>query len=272
MNGFDPTSHQVKPEDMVILDRWAVGRAKAAQAEFAMHYANYDFHAVVQRLMQFCSVEMGSFYLDIIKDRQYTAKSDSLARRSCQTALFHIIEALVRWIAPILSFTADEIWQQLPARQSKYVFIDEYYADLFGLDANETLNDEFWNELLIIRSEVNKVLEQARADKLIRSSLEAAVILYADTELAEILNRLGGELRFVLLTSQAKVIDISQAPVQAQNSELSGLKIAFQQAEGDKCPRCWHYATDIGREAEYAELCGRCVTNVAGNGEIRKFA
>lgn len=272
LNGFDPASHQVKPEDMVILDRWAVGRAKAAQAEIAMHYANYDFHAVVQRLMQFCSVEMGSFYLDIIKDRQYTAKSDSLARRSCQTALFNIIEALVRWIAPILSFTADEIWQQLPVRQSKYVFTDEYYADLFGLDANETLNDEFWNKLLIIRSEVNKILEQARADKLIRSSLEAAVILYADTELAEILNRLGDELRFVLLTSQAKVIDISQAPVQAQNSELSGLKIAFQQAEGDKCPRCWHYATDIGREAEYAELCGRCVTNVAGNGELRKFA
>lgn len=272
LNGFHPASHQVKPEDMVILDRWAVGRAKAAQAEIAMHYANYDFHAVVQRLMQFCSVEMGSFYLDIIKDRQYTAKSDSLARRSCQTALFNIIEALVRWIAPILSFTADEIWQQLPARQSKYVFTDEYYADLFGLDANETLNDEFWNKLLIIRSEVNKILEQARADKLIRSSLEAAVILYADTELAEILNRLGDELRFVLLTSQAKVIDISQAPVQAQNSELSGLKIAFQQAEGDKCPRCWHYATDIGREAEYAELCGRCVTNVAGNGELRKFA
>lgn len=215
---------------------------------------------------------MGSFYLDIIKDRQYTAKSDSLARRSCQTALFHIVEALVRWIAPILSFTADEIWQQLPGKHGKYVFTEEYYDGLFGLDDNEALNDEFWNELLIIRSEVNKVLEQARADKLIRSSLEAAVTLYVDTELAEILNRLGDELRFVLLTSQAKVIDIIQAPVQAQDSELSGLKIAFQQAEGDKCPRCWHYATDIGREAEYAELCGRCVTNVAGNGEIRKFA
>ncbi|WGL94627.1 isoleucine--tRNA ligase [Arsenophonus nasoniae] len=272
LNGFDPALHQVKPEQMVVLDRWAVGRAKAAQTEIMMHYANYDFHAVAQRLMQFCSVEMGSFYLDIIKDRQYTAKSDSLARRSCQTALFHIIEALVRWIAPILSFTADEIWQQLPGKHGKYVFTEEYYDGLFGLDDNEALNDEFWNELLIIRSEVNKVLEQARADKLIRSSLEAAVTLYVDTELAEILNRLGDELRFVLLTSQAKVIDIIQAPVQAQDSELSGLKIAFQQAEGDKCPRCWHYATDIGREAEYAELCGRCVTNVAGNGEIRKFA
>ncbi|VAY02157.1 Isoleucine--tRNA ligase [Arsenophonus endosymbiont of Aleurodicus dispersus] len=271
LNGFDPALHQVKPEKMVILDRWAVGRAKAAQTEIVMHYANYDFHAVVQRLMQFCSVEMGSFYLDIIKDRQYTAKSDSLARRSCQTALFHIVEALVRWIAPIISFTADEIWRQLPGKHSKYVFTEEYYVGLFGLYVNEKLNDEFWNKLLIIRSEVNKVLEQARADKLIRSSLEATVILYADTEIAEILNCLGDELRFVLLTSQAKVIDITQSS-QAKNSELSGLEIAFQQAEGDKCPRCWHYATDIGQEVEYAELCGRCVTNVAGNGEIRKFA
>lgn len=113
LNGFDPALHQVKPEEMVVVDRWAVGRAQAAQAEIMEAYENYDFHLVVQRLMQFCSVEMGSFYLDIIKDRQYTAKGDSVARRSCQTALFHIAEALVRWMAPIMSFTADEIWNQL---------------------------------------------------------------------------------------------------------------------------------------------------------------
>ncbi|MFP3029346.1 MAG: isoleucine--tRNA ligase [Arsenophonus sp.] len=271
LNGFEPALHKIKPEQMVLLDRWAVGRAKVAQSEIVKHYANYDFHAVVQRLMQFCSVEMGSFYLDLIKDRQYTLKSDSLARRSCQTALFHIVEALVRWIAPILSFTADEIWQQLPGKHAKYVFTEEYYADLFGLDVNETLNDEFWNKLLIIRGEVNKILEQARADKLIRSSLEAAVILYADTEFAEILNLLGDELRFVFLTSQAKVINIAKAPVQAQNSEFSGLKIVFCHTEGDKCHRCWHYATDICQDGEYADLCSRCITNIAGNGEIRKF-
>ncbi|RYI11629.1 isoleucine--tRNA ligase, partial [Proteus mirabilis] len=122
LNGFDPAKHQVKPEEMVILDRWAVGRAKAAQEDILKHYENYDFHNVIQRLMQFCSVEMGSFYLDIIKDRQYTAKSDSVARRSCQTALYHIIEALVRWMAPIMSFTADEIWAQLPGERAKFVF------------------------------------------------------------------------------------------------------------------------------------------------------
>ncbi|MEI9598585.1 isoleucine--tRNA ligase [Moellerella wisconsensis] len=272
LNGFNPETDQVKPEDMVSLDRWAVGRAKVAQEEILKHYEEYDFLSVVQRLMHFCSIEMGSFYLDIIKDRQYTAKSDSIARRSCQTALYHISEAMVRWIAPILSFTAEEIWQQMPGERSKFVLTEEWYEQLFGLKADEQMNDEFWAELLIIRSEVNKVLEQARTDKHIRSSLEAAVTLYADSQLAQKLNQLGDELRFALLTSQAKVVDIAQAPAEAQDSELSGLKIAFSKAEGEKCPRCWHYTTDIGKDAEHADLCGRCVTNVAGDGEKRKFA
>ncbi|MCT8264405.1 isoleucine--tRNA ligase [Proteus terrae] len=272
LNGFDPAKHQVKPEEMVTLDRWAVGRAKAAQADILKHYENYDFHNVIQRLMQFCSVEMGSFYLDIIKDRQYTAKSDSVARRSCQTALFHISEALVRWMAPVMSFTADEIWNELPGERSKYVLTEEWYTDLFGLDSSETLNDDYWAELLAVRGEVNKVLEQARTDKLLRGSLEASVTLYADKALADKLNALGNELRFVLLTSQAKVADINEAPETALASDMAGLKIAFNKADGEKCPRCWHYAIDIGQVAEHAELCGRCVTNVAGNGEERKFA
>ncbi|MGO2347321.1 MAG: class I tRNA ligase family protein, partial [Providencia sp.] len=231
-----------------------------------------DFLSVIQRLMHFCSIEMGSFYLDIIKDRQYTAKGDSLARRSCQTALYHIIEALVRWVAPVLSFTSDEIWNELPGKRSQFVLTEEWYDKLFGLDASEEMNDSFWAELLVIRSEVNKVLEQARTDKQIGGSLEAAVTLYADKELSEKLNSLGDELRFVLLTSQAVVADIATAPTDAQDSELDGLKIAFSKAAGDKCPRCWHYASDIGSVADQPELCGRCATNVAGDGEVRKFA
>ncbi|MDC9593034.1 isoleucine--tRNA ligase [Xenorhabdus sp. IM139775] len=272
LNGFNPEEHRVKAEDMVVLDRWAVGRAQAAQADILKYYDEYDFHSVVQRLMQFCSVEMGSFYLDIIKDRQYTAKSDSLARRSCQTALFHISEALVRWMAPILSFTADEIWHELPGKRAQYVFTEEWYDGLFGLADGEDMNDTFWADLLTVRGEVNKVLEQARADKHIRSSLEAAVTLYADDALAEKLGKLSDELRFVLLTSQVDVAAYAAADENAQQSELAGLKIAFRKADGEKCPRCWHYAKNVGLVAEHAELCGRCVTNIAGNGEERKFA
>ncbi|MDE1477979.1 isoleucine--tRNA ligase [Xenorhabdus bovienii] len=272
LNGFDPEQHMVKAEDMVALDRWAVGRAQAAQADILKCYDEYDFHSVVQRLMQFCSVEMGSFYLDIIKDRQYTAKSDGLARRSCQSALFHIAEALVRWMAPILSFTADEVWNELPGNRAQYVFTEEWYDGLFGLEDGADMNDTFWAELLEVRGEVNKVLEQARADKHIRSSLEAAVTLYADEALVEKLNKLSDELRFVLLTSQIEVAAYAAAGNDAQQTELKGLKVAFHKADGEKCPRCWHYAKNVGLVAEHAELCGRCVTNVAGNGEEREFA
>lgn len=271
LNGFDPALHSVKPEEMVVLDRWAVGCAQAAQQEIVEAYESYDFHRVVQRLMQFCSIEMGSFYLDIIKDRQYTAKHDSVARRSCQTALFHIAEALVRWMAPIMSFTADEVWGYLPGKRAQYVFTEEWYDGLFGLEKDETLNDAFWADMLKVRAEVNKVIEQARNDKRIGGSLEAAVTLYADAELTEKLGRLQQELHFALLTSKARVERYEDAPADAQASELSGLKIALSKADGHKCPRCWHYESDIGVDAAHPEVCGRCATNVGGNGEERKF-
>ncbi|MDF2044276.1 MULTISPECIES: isoleucine--tRNA ligase [unclassified Pantoea] len=273
LSGFNPVTDLVKPEEMVVVDRWAVGRAQAAQADIVASYENYDFHEVIQRLMQFCSIEMGSFYLDIIKDRQYTAKGDGLARRSCQTALWHIVEALVRWMAPIMSFTADEIWGYLPGERAQYVFTEEWYQGLFGLAEDEALNDAYWAELLKVRGEVNKVIEQARADKRIGGALEATVTLYADPDLAAKLHALGNELRFVLLTSGAQVADYALANDEAQQSELlKGLKIALHKAEGEKCQRCWHYTTDVGQNPEHAEVCGRCYTNVAGDGEQREFA
>lgn len=270
LNGFDPAKDMIKPEDMVVLDRWAVSMAKEAQDQIIQAYESYDFHKVVQRIMQFCSIEMGSFYLDIIKDRQYTAKSDSVARHSCQTALYHIAQAMVRWIAPVLSFTADEIWQYLPsAEKSEFVFEDEWYNELFSLSDNETLNSEYWAQILAIRSEVNKVLEQGRNDKVIGGSLEAAVTLYADDQIATALAKLENELRFVLLTSQASVKPLDSAPQQAVQSDIAGLKIELSKAQGDKCPRCWHYTID---NDPTTHLCKRCEENIHGNGEVRHFA
>lgn len=270
LNGFDPAKNMIKPEDMVVLDRWAVSMAKEAQDQIIQAYENYDFHKVVQRIMQFCSIEMGSFYLDIIKDRQYTAKSDSVARHSCQTALYHIAQAMVRWIAPVLSFTADEIWQYLPsAEKSEFVFEDEWYNELFSLSDNETLNSEYWAQILTIRSEVNKVLEQGRNDKVIGGSLEAAVTLYADDQIATALAKLENELRFVLLTSQASVKPLDSATQQAVQSDIAGLKIELTKAQGDKCPRCWHYTID---NEPTTHLCKRCEENIHGKGEVRHFA
>ncbi|MDP0269082.1 isoleucine--tRNA ligase [Glaesserella parasuis] len=272
LNGFDPKRDLVKPEEMIALDRWAVSCALDAQNDIKEAYDNYQFHTVVQRLMRFCSIEMGSFYLDIIKDRQYTTKADSLARRSCQTALWHISEALVRWIAPILSFTADEIWGYLPQVEgrSEFVFTEEFYTDLFGLSESDKLDDNYWQKLLKVRAEVNRVLEQARNDKLIGAALEAKVTVYANDDIRPLLEQLGNELGFVLITSQAIVKPLAEADV--AEGELAGLAVKVERADGEKCPRCWHYATDIGANAEHAEICGRCVENVVGEGETRNFA
>ena len=275
LNGFDPQRDAVKPEDMISLDRWAVACALDAQKEIKDAYDNYQFHTVVQRLMRFCSVEMGSFYLDIIKDRQYTTKADSLARRSCQTALWHIAEALVRWMAPILSFTADEIWGYLPQTatpRAEFVFTEEFYEGLFGLGENEKLDDVYWQQLIKVRSEVNRVLEIARNDKVIGGGLEAEVTVYANDEYRALLEQLGNELRFVLITSKAEVKPLADKPADVAASELEGIAVSVARSNGEKCPRCWHYSDKIGVNPEHPTLCPRCVENVAGNGEVRHFA
>ena len=275
LNGFDPKHDLVNPEEMISLDRWAVACALDAQKEIKDAYDNYQFHTVVQRLMRFCSVEMGSFYLDIIKDRQYTTKADSLARRSCQTALWHIAEALVRWMAPILSFTADEIWQHLPQTESaraEFVFTEEFYQGLFGLGENEKLDDAYWQQLIKVRSEVNRVLEIARNDKVIGGGLEAEVTVYANDEYRALLEQLGNELRFVLITSKAEVKALADKSADVTAGELEGIAVNVARSNGEKCPRCWHYSDKIGVNSEHPTLCPRCVENVAGNGEVRNFA
>ncbi|WP_285164683.1 isoleucine--tRNA ligase [Shewanella goraebulensis] len=272
LNGFNPETDMIATEDMVSLDRWVVRRAAALQSEIIEAYEQYNFHSVTQKLMQFCSVELGSFYLDIIKDRQYTAKQDGHARRSCQSALYHIAEAMVRWIAPVLSFTADEIWKLLPGERTEFVFTEEWYQGLESVTLDGDLSDDYWQQLLTVRNEVNKVLEQARRDKRIGGSLEAEVTLYADSELAAQLAKVDNELRFVLLTSKTDVETLESAPTDAIETELASLKLMVAKSSAQKCDRCWHYSEDVGTIESHSTLCGRCVTNIEGDGEHRDFA
>ena len=272
INGFDPVKDAVAIEDMVALDRWVVRRATALQEELLEAYSEYNFHSVTQKLMQFCSVELGSFYLDIIKDRQYTAKGDSHARRSCQTALYLISEAMVRWIAPILSFTADEIWKLLPGERDAYVFTQEWFEGLESVTLESDLSDELWTQLILVRGEVNKVIEQARREKQIGGSLEAEITLYADESLAQSLNTLGDELRFVLLTSKTQVVALAEAPADVIETEMPALKLGMLKAVTEKCERCWHHREDVGQIETHPTLCTRCVTNIEGEGEVRQFA
>jgi isoleucyl-tRNA synthetase len=272
LSGFDPKKDTVAIDDMVELDRWIVGRAADLQKQLLEAYDSYQFHSVVQKLMHFCSIELGSFYLDIIKDRQYTAKSDGLARRSCQTALHHIAEALVRWMAPICSFTAQEIWGLLPGERGEYVFTESWYEGFSDFAGVSDTENEFWMQLLDVRDTVNQALEQSRRDDVIGGSLQAEVTLYADDKLATSLNRLGGELRFALLTSEARVEALDNAPANAVKAEKLALAVEVKQSAYKKCERCWHHREEVGTLSEHDDLCQRCVTNIDGEGEERRFA
>jgi isoleucyl-tRNA synthetase len=277
MAGFEPARDQVAFTDMLALDRWVVGAAAQLQREIVEAYTAYQFHLVYQKVHNFCVVELGSFYLDVIKDRQYTGRADGLPRRSAQTALYHIAEALVRWIAPVLSFTADELWHFLPGRtpagdQQDSVFVAEWYTGLPATAADAALGDEFWRRIMAVKTEVNRVLEAQRRDGLIGGTLEAEITLYCDGELADQLRAIGDELRFALITSTASVQPAAAAGTAAVATEIDGLAVAVNKSAHAKCVRCWHHRAEIGSFVAHPELCGRCVENVDGLGELRRFA
>jgi len=270
--GFDPSTDALPNDALLPLDRWILGKAQALQADIQVAYDDYQFHHVYHRVHNFCSGELGGFYLDVIKDRQYTTGRDSLPRRSAQTALFHLAEALCRWIAPILSFTADEIWENLPGSRAASVFLTQWYGALPKPETEGQLNSHFWMELMLVRQQVNKALELSREQGMVRGSLDAAVCLYAEPDLAARLSVLGDELRFALITSEAAVFDWAEAPPEAVEAEELRLRVLIQPAAGEKCDRCWHRRPDVGQHQSHPALCGRCVTNVEGPGEVRHFA
>lgn len=274
LNGFDPARHALPHEELLPLDRWIVDRAKRVQDHVVAAYDDYQFHLIYQRVHNFCSVELGSFYLDVIKDRQYTTQRDSLARRSAQTALYHVAEALTRWIAPILSFTAEEIWALLPGARPESVLFSQWYDGLSELPPDAVFSAEDWERILEVRDQVARVIEQMRNEQGLGSSLNANVVIHAQGTAAPLLQRLGDELRFVLITSKAEVR--SAPPPAGVNAvpltDGSVLGIVVVKSEAPKCVRCWHRRDDVGTHAEHPQLCGRCVENVVGSGELRRLA
>ncbi len=273
LNGFDPATDALPPAELLALDSWVVGRARRLQREVIEAYDRYEFHHIYQKVHNFCAVELGGFYLDIVKDRQYTTQADSRARRSCQTAMYHLIEAMSRWLAPILSFTSDEIWAHIPGERSESVFLERWY-ELPEVEEG-AFSPEFWDLVLETRQVVQKELERLRVAGGIGGSLDAEVDLYCGSELKAVLERLGEELRFVLITSDARVHGTTVVPDDAIHFTLpSGDELWVEVAPSPhpKCVRCWHHRADVGSDPEHPELCGRCVENVAGEGEQRRFA
>lgn len=272
LHGFDPEKDMVANDDMLMLDRWAVEKTRLIQDEILEAYGTYQFHMVVQKLHNFCVTDLGGFYLDIIKDRQYTMAKNSRGRRSAQTALFHIAHALVRWMAPILSFTAEEIWQFIPGVHEESVMLTTWYTDLAKLPEDEFMNQAYWEKIRAVRDAVNKEIENQRNNGKIGSALEAEVSLYCGPHLKEYLDELQDELRFVLITSYANVIPEHSGPVDAVLTDVPGLSLKVDATTYAKCERCWHRRSDVNANIEYPGICGRCVENIAGPGEERDYA
>jgi isoleucyl-tRNA synthetase len=254
VSDFDPAKDTVPLDQMLEIDRYAISRAAQLQADILAHYEVYEFHPVVSKLQIYCSEDLGSFYLDILKDRLYTTAPKSLARRSAQTALHQITHAMLRWMAPFLSFTAEEAWTVFGNSESIFM---EIYAELAAPDAALLAK---WGRIRELRDAVNKDIEVLRADGKVGSSLQAEVALQVTADDHTLLASLGDDLKFVFITSAIELI--------AGDAQT----ILVKASSHTKCERCWHYRSDVGQDALHPTLCGRCTSNLFGTGEARQFA
>ena len=258
---FNPQSDMVEVAQCLEIDRYMLALTDAFQHDLTQCYDRYEFHQVVHKLHNFCSEDLGGFYLDILKDRLYTAAKAGLPRRSAQTALHHIAHSLVRLFAPILSFTADEVWAHLTGDGDDSVLLHTWHA--FPTQPDDQALQQRWSTIRAIRSLVLKKLEDSRAQAEIGSSLAATVEIRANKEDFTVLNGLGNDLRFVLIVSEVRVIEVS-------TPEQQGISVSPSRYE--KCERCWHYRNEVGQHPEHPTLCERCITNLYGAGETRHCA
>lgn len=280
LDGFDPTQNLVPAAQMLLLDQWAMAQAAKLQARILDRYDAYDFLDIVQAVQQFCINELGAVYLDVTKDRLYTMQENSLGRRSAQTAMFHILEAMVRWIAPILSFTAEEVWQAMPGARGESVLFETWYEGLSGIPTNAALNESDFEQLLSIRACLSSVLEPMRKGGAVGSSLAARVALHIDTSngLGAKLAGVADDLRFLMISSEFDLVATTEpatatAVIGGSLTAVPGIAAQLEVLPTGhaKCVRCWHFRADVGSHAEHPELCGRCVDNVDGAGELRRW-
>ncbi|HWG77013.1 MAG TPA: isoleucine--tRNA ligase [Steroidobacteraceae bacterium] len=282
LHDFDPARDAVGLQELVELDRWAIARTRALQEEIVAHYRSYAFHLIYQKVHNFCVVDLGGLYLEIVRDRLYTTPAASRARRSAQTALWHITEAMVRWLAPILAFTAEETWRYLSGERPASVFLSTWHA--LPPVAADSID---WELLFALRKDVARELERLRIAGQIGAPLDAQLALWCVPEQHARIAALGEELRFFLVTSEASLqrvspesvtqlsADVARSPGQVPAdavacASLPGVWLAVRPSAAAKCVRCWHHRADVGAEAAHPELCGRCVGNLSLPGETRR--
>ena len=263
---FDISKDAVAIADMLEIDRYAIAHMTALQADILAHYEQFEFHPVIAKLQSFCSEDLGGFYLDILKDRLYTSGTTSSARRSAQTAIWHITQSLLRLMAPTLSFTAEEAWASFASKEA-YAASDEtiftqLYYQLPEIDGSASLLDKYAS-LRAVRTDVTKQLEEVRVGGGIGSSLQAEVHIKTTADKYAVLSSFADDLKFALITSAATVEQVASEAEEA---------VVVTPSTYVKCERCWHYRADVGSHADHAGLCGRCVSNLFGAGEVRKYA
>jgi isoleucyl-tRNA synthetase len=262
VSDFDPAKDAVPADQLLEIDRYALARLSQLQADILAHYQVYEFHPVVHKLQVYCSEDLGAFYLDVLKDRLYTMGANSQARRSAQTALWTITQAMLRWMAPFLSFTAEEAWSVMgaegktPVAHRDSIFLDQYLR----LDAPDEALLAKWARIRAVREAVNKEIETLRAAGAVGASLQAEVSVTLPAQDYAALSSLGADAKFVFITSAIELV------------AGDALSISVSATNGTKCERCWHYTHDIGSHAAHPTLCGRCVGNLDGGGEKREFA
>jgi len=269
--GFNPARDVLPVEQMLEIDRWTLARAGELQEEVIKAYREYNFHLVYQKVHGFCVIELGAFWLDILKDRLYTMAATSPARRSAQTAMYHVAEAMVRWLAPILSFTAEEIWKYLPGARDESVLLATWWA-LPAVHASKSID---WDSVIALKADVSRELEQLRAAGKLGAPLEAGVDVYLDEVQHRRMAAIGDELRFVLITSSARLLPAADRPadaVPATSIAKTGAWITVGVQDAPKCARCWHRRPDVGVDPRHPEICARCVSNLDGPGETRHYA
>jgi isoleucyl-tRNA synthetase len=269
LHGFDPNAHAVAFDDLVAIDQWVIAKTFALQNDVVTAYRNYEFHKIYQEIHNFCVVELGGFYLDIIKDRLYTTGANSAPRRSAQTALNHVAQAMVRWLAPILSFTAEEAWGYLPGIPNESVFLNTWHQFPAGAERISPID---WASLIALKADVARELERLRTSGSIGSSMEAEVTVFVPEALAPRFHMMRDELRFLLITGQADVAMTAAIPGSAVKASQEDVWIEVKPSSYPKCVRCYQLRSDVGSNPNHPEICSRCVLNVEGPGEERRFA
>jgi isoleucyl-tRNA synthetase len=269
LHGFDPKAHAVPFDDLVAIDQWVIAKTFHLQNDVVTAYRNYEFHKIYQEIHNFCVVELGGFYLDIIKDRLYTTGAQSPPRRSAQTALNHLAQAMVRWLAPILSFTAEEAWSHLPGIPNESVFFNTWHQFPAGAERVSAIN---WPALIALKADVARELERLRTLGSLGSSMEADVTVFVPDALSAQFAAMHDELRFLLITGDAKLAPSSALPATAVRASQEDLWIEVKPSSSPKCVRCYQLRADVGSNPNHPQICARCVLNVEGAGEERRFA